>query len=308
MRDIRTFAALILLGLLAVMPPPSSFALELEPRQWNHLPVGTNFFGVGYAYTQANIYFDPALRLEDVEMGLHTMAAKYIRTFGLFGKSARIDLSQGYQDGQWTGLLDGTQASTSRSGLTDTFVRLAVNLYGAPALSGKAFQRYRAAKNTGTIVGIGLALRLPTGDYMEDKLINIGKNRFALRPQLGISYHRGKWAMEASGEVAFHGENDEFFNGNRLEQKPLYIVHGHLVYTFLPGLWVEASAGYDHGGESRLNGIDNNDTRRDIAWALRFAYPISRTLGVKVSYINSRTLESVGFDSDTVSAGFSFYW
>jgi len=165
-------------------------ALEFEPRRWTHLPIGTNFGGVGYAYTEADILFDPATRLENVEMQLHTVAGKYIRTFELFNKSARIDLSQGYQKGNWTGLVDGVPASISRNGLSDTWVRFAINLYGAPPVSGKEFRAYRSRVGVETIVGMGLVMRLPTGDYKGDQLINLGKNRFSIRPQLGISHIR----------------------------------------------------------------------------------------------------------------------
>jgi len=120
------------------------FALEFEPRRWAHLPMGTNFAGVGYAYTEADILVNPATRLENVEMKLHTAAAKYIRTFEFFDKSARIDIGQAYQEGDWTGLVDGVPASASRNGLADTLVRFAINLYGAPPLSGKEYVAYRS--------------------------------------------------------------------------------------------------------------------------------------------------------------------
>jgi hypothetical protein len=53
-----------------------------------------------------------------------------------------------------------------------------MNLYGAPPLSGKDYAAYRAKMDVETIVGAGLAVRLPTGQYMDDKLINLGENRF----------------------------------------------------------------------------------------------------------------------------------
>jgi len=299
---LRYFSRLIFPGLLASILLQPCLAMEFEPRQWSHLPVGTNFAGIGYACTRADISFDPVLKLEDVQMDLQTLAGKYIRTFELFDKSARIDLTQGYQKGEWTGLLDGAPASTSRSGWSDTFVRLAVNLYGAPPLRRKEFVAYRSGLHEETIVGMGLVVRLPTGDYMDDKLINLGQNRFAFRPQLGISHTRGKWTAEVTGEAAFYTDNDEFFNGNKLEQKPVYIVHGHLIHTFRPGLWVSGSVGYDYGGENKLNGIEKDDNKQDIGWGLSFAYPINRQAGFKATYIGSRKLESTGLDSDTLMA------
>jgi hypothetical protein len=302
------FLKFILPALFAACLALPCIAMEFEPRQWSHLPLGTNFAGIGYAYTDADISFDPVLLLEDVNMELHTWAGKYIRTFELFEKSARIDLTQAYQEGEWTGLLDGAPASTSRSGWSDTFVRLAVNLYGAPPLERREFVAYRSGLREETIVGMGLVVRLPTGEYMDDKLINLGQNRFAFRPQLGISHTRGKWTTEVTGEAAFYTDNDEFFNGNKLEQAPLYIIHGHLIYTFRPGLWVSASAGYDNGGENTINGVKKDDNKQDVGWALSFACPINRQAGIKATYIGSRKLESTGLDSDTLIASLSLSW
>ena len=107
------------------------FAQELEPRRWGHLPKGTNIVGGGYVFSKTDILADPALRLEDVEAEIHTWAASYTRTFELFGKSAQVGFTQAYQKGRWSGLVDGVAASATRSGLSDSIVRFAVNLYGA---------------------------------------------------------------------------------------------------------------------------------------------------------------------------------
>ena len=104
----------------------------MEPRRWAHLPIDTNFVGVGYAYTDADITFDPLMKIEDGQAELHTWVAKYIRTFQLLGKSVRLGLIQGYQEGRWSGLLNGVHTSINKTGLLDTRVRFAVNLYGAP--------------------------------------------------------------------------------------------------------------------------------------------------------------------------------
>lgn len=284
------------------------FALDPDPRRWAHLPADANFGGFAYVHTQADIFFDPTFSLEDVEMKLDTVAGKYIRTFEIFNKSTRIDITQAYQEGKWTGLLEGNPAATSRSGLSDTFIRVAINLLGAPPLRGKKFGAYRANTDIETIVGVGLVVRLPTGNYMEDKLINLGQNRFAFRPQFGIMHTRGSWSTELTGEVAFYTKNDEFFNGNTLEQHPLYVIHGHLIHTIAPGHWVSFSLGYDYGGEYTVNGIDKNDTKQDVGLKLSYAYPINRASGLKLSYIGTRTKETTGFDSETLALSLSLLW
>ncbi len=288
--------------------PGSCLAEELEPRRWSHLPVETNFAGSGYVFTKADISFDPVLKVEDAEVELHTWVAKYIRTFALAGKSARIGLLQAYQDGRWTGLLDGVPTTVRRSGWLDTLLRFSINLYGAPALQGKEYAAYRAKAKIETIVGAGLSVQLPTGEYMEDKLINLGTNRFTFRPQFGVVHTRGKWSAEVNGVVALYTSNNDFFNGRKLEQDPLYTVHGHLIYTFRPGVWAGLSSGYDYGGESTVDGSKKNDRKQNLAWALSYGFPIARHLGAKVAYVGTRKQESVGFDSDTFVMGISAFW
>ena len=281
----------------------NAYALEPTPRQWNHLPKDTNFFAAAYAYTEADIGFDPVLRIEDATMEQDSWALKYIRTFKLFEKSARVDITQAYQEAYWEGLLDGARASTARHGPSDTFVRFAINLYGAPPLGGKEYVKYRKNTSTETIIGAGLAVRLPTGDYEEDKLLNLGQNRFTFRPQLGFMHTRGKWTVDLMTEIAFFTDNDDFYGGNKREQDPLFIAYGSLTYTFNPGHWLAFSAGFDYGGESTINGVDKDDRRQDTGGALTYAYPLSRSSGLQFSYISTRTQESLGNDTDTIAVG-----
>ncbi len=297
-----------LIGLLVFGLISPCYALEPVPRKWTHIPIDTNIIGAAYVRIESDIFSDPTLILQDVEMEKDIWAGKYIRTFELLDKSARLELTQTYQEGKWAGLLNGVAASTTRKGLSDTFVRFSMNLYGAPPLKGKQFAEYRSSKKVETIVGLGLAVRLPTGEYKEDKLINLGQNRFAFQPHAGVTHRRGKWTAELTGQLSFYTENDEFFNGNKLEQDPLFFTHAHLIYTIRPGFWIGASAGYNYGGENSVNGQAKNDTQQNIAWAFSLAYPINRSVGISVKYIETSTQQSIGADSDILTAGLSYAW
>lgn len=300
------FRPLVLLGLLGISF--QSWANDIEPRRWGHMPIGGNFLTAGYAYTAATIYLDPVLKINDVKMKMDTWLAKYIHSFELFGKSARFDLTQGYQEGRWDGTIDGKQTSIQRNGPSDSYVRFAMNLYGAPPLKGKEFASYRREVKGETIVGAGVVVQLPTGQYKEDKLINLGTNRYTIRPQLGVTRTRGKWTGELTGEVYFYTDNNEFFNGNRLEQSPLYTGQTHLIYTFRPGLWMSGSVGYAYGGSSTLNGIDKDDRRNAAAWALNLGVPLARHWNAKASYLNSRAQDRIGQDTDTLALGLAYSW
>lgn len=297
--------AAALLGLLLAGP---CLGQELEPRRWGHLPTGTDYLGIGYVYTEGEIAFDPVLRLEQGEIEMSTLAAKYIHSFEMGGRSARFDLVQAYQDGRWNGLLDGSPASVDRSGWGDTAIRFAVNLFGAPPLKGKEFAAYRAATDCETIIGAGLVATLPTGEYFDDKLINLGENRFSFRPQLGIVHTRGHWTGEFTGSVWLYTDNQDFWNGHQLDQDPLASMQGHLIYTIRPGLWLGTSLGYDYGGRSSIDGIQKDDLKSVVSWGLTCGVSVSRSMGFKFGYIGSRTQRDVGADLNHLVAAFSVMW
>ena len=48
------------------------------------------------------------------------------------------------------------------------------------------------------------------------------------------------------------------------------------------------------------------DTRQNLGWAISLGYPINRHAGFSIKYLGTRAQESVGFDSDTVTACFSY--
>jgi hypothetical protein len=285
-----------------------AFSQDLEPRRWSHLPVGSNFAGLGYTYTEGDITFNPVLRIEEGTFDLDSAAIKYIHALELLGKSARFDLAQAYQSGTWSGVINDLPASVDRDGWSDTLLRFAVNLYGAPPLAGQEFYEYRKLTPCETIVGMGLVVQLPTGEYFSDKLINLGTNRYTITPQFGVVHNRGKWSMELSTSASFYTDNDDFFGGKQLEDDPLLSGQGHLIYTFRPGLWLGASAGLNYGGESTIEGISANNREFNVGWGLSLGIPVNRSFGFKIGYIGTRTREDTGADTEALAIACSLQW
>jgi hypothetical protein len=295
-------------GAVTLWVSPPIFAQELELRRWNHLPIDRNFVTGNYAHTEGDIAFDPVLGIEDAVVEMDTWLFGYVRTFELLDRSARVEIRQAWQEGQWSGLVNGTPASVEREGLADTVVRLGVNLLGAPPLAGKAYAEYRAATEVETIVGAGLVVQLPTGDYLEDKLINLGSNRFTFRPQLGVQHQHHNWSFEATAMAWIYTDNTSFLVDGRLEQDPLYTLDGSVVYTFDSGIWVSANAGIGVGGQTSVNGVENDDRREDVGWAVGIGFPVTRSLGLRATYIESDRWKAIGNDSQTISIGLTASW
>jgi hypothetical protein len=287
----------------------ASIAQELTPRRWSHLPIDTNIAGVGYVYTQADIFLDPVLQVEDLELEMNTVAFRYMRTLEFLGKSSRFELGQGFQDGTYKGLLQGKPARAHRQGLTDTVLRLSSILYGAPPSKGKDYKDYRQSVTDGnTLIGAALIVQLPTGDYSQDQLINIGSNRFTIRPQVGVIHENGKWTYETSASMWYFTDNDDFWNGTERQQDPFWAFQSHVIYTYRPGLWTSASVGYGIGGQNEINDINKDDAKENLAYSLAAGYSFTRQFGVKIAYIGTRTQTDKSFDSDNVAVGFSWVW
>ena len=74
-----------------------SYAQELEPRRWAHVPVDSNFVGAAYARTDGDVLFDPVLKIEDATVNIDSFLATYLRSFDWSGKTARFDIRVPYQ-------------------------------------------------------------------------------------------------------------------------------------------------------------------------------------------------------------------
>lgn len=301
-RTTRHFLCLVVLSCGLCWQGPT-FAQDLEPRRWSHLPVGINAVGIGTSYLDGDIFVDPVLEIEDANTQVLGFGGVYLRSFDFFGKSARFDLRVPYVNGRWEGILQGRQASTRRQGFGDPRLRVSVLLWGGPALSKKEFAQ---APKSNTIVGAAFSLGLPWGEYEPERLINIGNNRMVFRPQLGVTHTRGKWTYELTGSAFIYGDNDEFSGDRRLKQDPIWAIQGHVIYTFRPGLWASFSSAYGAGGESSVDGVSRNNKVGNWLTSLAVGIPINRQQGMKLTWLRTRTQEPVGIDLDSLAISWQF--
>ncbi len=283
----------------------SAVAQDLEPRRWTPLPLGTNVVGAGYIYTDGDLDFDPVLEIEDASVDVETVLISHVNSFSLAGKLARFDVLLPWQKARWEGLLTGVPTVVKREGFADPRFRVSVNLWGLPDAREGDVRKYLASRPVNTLVGAALSVAVPWGEYHSDKLLNLGSNRYTIRPQIGLVHTRGPWSFELTGSAFIFTENDNFFGGKKREQDPIYAVQTHLVRTFKPGLWASLSAGYWEGGSSKIDGVDKDDERAGFLSALSVGLPISRSQGFKIAYISSRNRERVGSDSDSIAVAWS---
>jgi hypothetical protein len=278
-------------------------AQELEPRAYSPNPTGVNFAGLAYAHTSGEVVFDASLPFSDVEAKLESTSLAYIRTFGLFGRAASAGVALPYVWGSVEGNVGEDFRRITRSGLADVRLRLAANVLGGPALEPRAF----AARRPKTALGASLVVVAPTGQYDPAKLVNIGSNRWAVKPELGLSQPWRHLTLEAYAGVWLFGDNDDFFGGQHREQDPLGSFQAHVAYTFKPRLWLSADANYYTGGRTRLDGRTNADLQQNSRVGITLAVPAGRRHSFKVAWATGFTTR-VGGNFDTLAVAWQTLW
>ncbi|MEM1411960.1 MAG: transporter [Pseudomonadota bacterium] len=291
-----------LLLIITLLVSGRCWAQDSEPRRWTHLPVGINVVGTSLGVTNGDIFLDPVLEIEDANLETYTVSTSFVHSFALLGKTTRVDVAVPYTMGRWEGQLSGEPASTRRRGFRDPGIRLSMLLYGGEALSRAEFAQ---TERSNTVVGAALALRLPWGEYYPERLINLGNNRWTLRPQLGVTHRKGDWAYELTGSVFIYGDNDDLM-GSRLEVDPLWAVQAHLIRYFNKGRWASLSSAWGDGADQTVDGMARDISTENWLIALAYGLPLSRQHSLKFAWIRGRTQRNDGSDIDSFSIGFTW--
>lgn len=295
-------AASILLALITALGPAVS-AQEMEARAYSPSPVGANFALFIYSYQSGDVLLDAALPLSDVKVKVNSAVVGYGRTFSLAGRQATASLAMPYVWGTASGAVSEQALEVTRSGLGDLRLRLGINLIGSPALGSREF----AARKPATVLGASMNVVVSSGQYDPRRLINLGSNRLAFKPEMGLSKPVGPWTLELIGGVWFFTDNKDFFGGSRRQQKPLTSFQGHVIYTLRPRMWLAADATYYIGGRTTVDGAVNADYQKNSRIGATFSFPLSKGNSLKVAWARGLTAR-IGGDLTAIVVGWQYTW
>jgi len=276
-------------------------AQDLEPRSYSNTPVGLNFLIMGYGYTAGGVATDPSLPIDDTQVEVHSTAIAYARSLGILGKSAKFNVVLPYAWASGSARAKRQFRDREVSGLGDPRFQFSVNLFGAPALSMQEFANYQQD----TIVGASLTVTAPGGQYDAGKLLNIGTNRWSIKPEIGISKRLGPVTLEVAGGVRFYTDNDDFFGGKVREQDPIYSVQGHIIYSFGYGIWAAVDGTYYTGGRTSVDGIKGNNRLESSRVGATLALPVNRYNSVKL-YFSTSVSARIGTEFDAAGIAWQY--
>ena len=295
-------AALLCLAAGVISGAPAR-AADIEPRSFSNAPAGINFLIAGYAYSKGGLSTDASSPLQDAELRISTGLIAYARTLNFWGKSGKIDIIAPYSDLSGSALVNGKPAERNVSGFNDPRFRLSVNFFGAPALSMKEFAGYRQD----LIVGASLQVAPPLGQYDPDRLVNLGTNRWLIKPAIGISKALGAFTLELTTAAIFYTANDDYYGGRTLEQEPVYSGQAHVIYNFGRGVWAALDGTYDYGGRTTIDGVRDDNVLGNSRLGLTVALPVNQANSIKL-FASTGTATRNGTDYDLLGAAWQYRW
>jgi len=267
-----------------------------------------NTAAVGYAGKDEEVFYNPLIGITDGTANLNAWVARYGYVFDWSGMTARVDGMLPYVSGTWQGIIGDEPGRRNIRAGGDPWLRLTVNFYGAPALGSKEFTDYVTENPVRTTVGGSLAVSLPFGGYDPEELINVGRNRYTLRPQIGVLHVRGPWTLELTGSVFLFGDNEDFVDSTSLSQEPVFALQGHLTRNFRSGLWLGAGVAYAAGGKVDLDGARTTYEVDNVLWNLVGGYRITGRQSVMLAWQHGRTQVDVGSDWEGWLLSWVYAW
>lgn len=289
--------------LLSVVIATTAAGQEMEPRAYSPAPNGTQFVLVGYGYQSGDVLLDSSLPLKDVNIKLNAASVGYGRTFNLAGRQANVAVVFPYLWGTAEGTVFENQVKVRRSGGGDVRVRFSTLLKGGEALSPREFAQRKPA----TIIGASVSIVVPSGQYDPARLVNPGSNRWAFKPEIGISKPKGRWTFEVMGGTWIFTANKSFLGNSRREQKPMASVQGGVIYTLRPRMWVSGNATFYRGGSTVINEKENEDRQRNARVGATFSFPLNRQQSVKLAWAKGVTTR-IGGNLNTIAIAWQYAW
>jgi hypothetical protein len=278
-------------------------AQELEPGAYAVAPQGTNVFVLSNATNFGDLAFDPTGPIDEASATINATTIGYARAWSLAGRSAQVAVGVPLVAGHLEGSYLGEHAEVSRYGQGDPRVRVAVNLFGAPAMDRRTFVQQRRPR----MVGASLTVSVPLGRYSSDRLINIGSHRWGFKPEIGVVLSRQRWTFEGYGGVWFFTTNHEAYRGAVRSQAPIVSMQAHVQYAFTPRWLVSGNANFYTGGRTTVNDKLNFDLQRNSRLGLTVIHPLAGGRVVRAA-ISRGAYTTIGGDFTSVAVAFQQAW
>jgi hypothetical protein len=300
-----SYRRVTIIYLLQLIFRTPSFAQDLDPRAYARVPVNLTTLVTGFSYAYGGVVTDVTLPVKNIKADAETPSIGIAHSFNFFKLTSQVLVAVPYTWAQVSGDVGGQSRSITRNGFSDIRLRFSVLVVGAPAASMAELTKSPRK----TILGISLNAVLPTGQFYPDKLINLGTNRYSLRPEIALSQPvMQRWLLDIYAGVWFFTDNNSYYPGDAVRsQEPMGAFQAHLSYNISALMWVALDGTYYVGGTSSINDISNDDRQANTRIGATTVIPLSKRSAIKFSY-STGAIVRAGQDFDSYSIGWQTSW
>jgi hypothetical protein len=294
----------VLAAAAIVIGAGTASAQDLEPRAYASSPVGSTFLIAGLSRSSGSVVVDPTLPVSDIEAGINAAVVGVARTFAIGDRLVLGSVALPLPWGNVEGRVGEDARKVHRAGLADLRAKVSANLWGPPAMTAAEFVRAKPR----TVVGASFTVAAPSGQYDGERLINLGNNRWAFKPEVGMSHPIGRWDVDAYLGVWFFTDNTAYFPGTqRRSQDPIVATLGQLSYTFARRAWAAFDATYYVGGRATVNGGEPSERQSNTRIGATVALPLGKRQSIKGSFSTGAATRT-GTDFNTVGVIWQMAW
>ena len=288
---------------------------------------GTNVMSVQYLnmnlQASDTVQFDPSHYIypaADVEADIFILSwARHMTLFdrpsilsaNLVGGSVGVEFDTSITPPEFLppGVVPGSSFSQSASGYADPSVQLDVNLFGTSPIN--AIFDYLNYEPTWTL-DAAFMLGVPLGQYDDDKVANLGLNRFYGRVAFPFKYHFRVFSpgymssLEVVPSVWLFTENDDFL-GQKLKNDPMLQVEAHWTHDFTRHFFGSLDLLYRNGFQSEIDGVNFGSDIKigDLGFTLNFS--VTDNVTIRTSF-SSNVFGDSDIDTSMIRLQFVYAW
>ena len=257
-----------------------------------HLLAPKGVWAINPKYLNLNQNILPAgnIYVKNSDITVDLFPTTFVHTFNLGGKFARIFAMANPGSVKASAFIEpfASGESLNASGFSDGFIAFEYGLIGSPALNAIEFSKHDPQFSLN-----GYFRYWYSGSYDSDKLLNLGTNRstFEIGTTMAIPFHKeisqnATW-LEIMPTVQFYTDNNDparSSTARKIEQDPTLIIENHLTHNLNKKLWVGADLRYQLGGETKADGVSDDNKINALGGGLNMGYQIIAPLSAYVGY------------------------
>ncbi|WP_158513969.1 transporter [Syntrophotalea acetylenica] len=159
-------------------------------------------------------------------------------------------------------------------------------------------------------IGFSPYVTIPVGSYHTNRSLNLGENRWTIKPEIGIVKGFGEdLFLDFIMNIKFHADNDEFFSGQKRvkkSQSDLFGLETHLSYNLKKEFFVSLDYFFNSGGETEIDGIRKRDKQENHAIGASMFWSLKNNQQIMIEYLNNFDIES-GAKTQTLGIRWSYF-